>query len=106
MTNWFKYPIGGKDAQWIGYCDECDDYELQVSRGGFYNGGITHCYCCGKEKKTKGFRAEDIESMKLSCKFHWRKYPVIPYNWHKLTEEKRKKLNERNQRINSKWRCV
>ena len=85
-------PIAGLDAQWIGFCSQCNEYELQVSRNGLKNGSITHCYFCGKEKETSGFKEEDINWLKLSCKYHWQKYPIIPYNWHELKEEQKKNI--------------
>lgn len=83
------HPIPGKDAQWIGYCPKCDDSELHASRGGFRNGGIQHCYGCGHEREIKGFKECDIKSMVLSNKYHWQKYPLLPFNWHLLSESQK-----------------
>lgn len=90
-----NYPIPGEDAQWLAWCDTCKEYELHVSRGGFQNGKIDHCYCCGTEKELKGFKKSDIDQMKISSKWHWLKitgkpnYPKLPYDWHKLSESKK-----------------
>ena len=84
-----RQPTPGKDAQWIANCSTCDDMELHVSRGGLRNDGITHCYGCGREKTTEGFKQDQIDRLVLSCKFHWQEYPIIPYNWHELTESQR-----------------
>jgi len=86
-----NHPVPGEDAQWIALCDACQEMTLHVTRGGFYNGGIDHCYTCGKEKELTGFRQDDIDRMKTSCWCHWQKYPLCPYNWHQQTEEQ--KLN-------------
>ena len=87
-----KRPQRGKDAQYIAYCHHCDDYELHASRGGFRNGGITHCYYCGFEKETQGFRQDDIDGMIISSSVHWRKFPKIPYHWHKFTEQQKQEV--------------
>lgn len=86
------HPIPGKDAQWLALCKHCDDTELFASRGGFKTGGIEHCYGCGNEKTTTGIKETDIERIKRSCRFHWEKFPIFPYNWHTLTEEEKWKI--------------
>ena len=92
-------PVPGEDAQWVGFCENCykitngtDDMTLHASVGGFRNNGISHCYSCGTEKEIQGFRDKDIDMLKLSCKYHWDKYPLIPYNWHTLNETERFQL--------------
>jgi hypothetical protein len=82
-----KYPVPGKDAHWAAFCPKCKDLTSWASRGGFKPGGTEHCYDCGFERETKGFSQEDIDRMVLSSKYHWMKYPLIPYNWHELTED-------------------
>ena len=91
---WFikKFPIPGEDARWCGYCPHCKDYTSFASRNGFKNGGIAHCYDCGKERKITGIKEEDIQRMIISCKIHWEKFPPIPYNWHKLSEKKKNRV--------------
>ena len=87
-------PIPGLDATWIAYCPQCGDWEMFASRGGHFLGGIEHCYNCGHEQETKGLREEDIENTIRACQSSWsrKKKPLIPYNWHTLTEEERWKV--------------
>ncbi len=82
----------GEDAQWLEWCEVCGDMELYVTRGGFKHGGIRHCYGCGLETLVRGISDVEIERSKLSCKYHWLKYPILPYNWHTLTEEQKNQL--------------
>jgi hypothetical protein len=84
-----NHPIPGKDAQWLACCVTCDDMTLHASRGGFHDRGIDHCYTCGLEKRIGGIRQEDVDRMITSCRFHWQKYPLIPYTWHLLSENER-----------------
>jgi hypothetical protein len=67
----------------------CKEFESFASRNGLTNGGIEHCYTCGTERPTNWFKDKDIEYLVSASKAHWRKYPIIPYNWHLLEEEKR-----------------
>ncbi len=92
-----KFPIPNKDAQWIAYCSCCDEWELFVSRGGYNNGGIEHCYTCGNEKETRRMKEEDIKDMILSSWSHWQKFPKYPYDWHALTEDEKWKILGLNQ---------
>lgn len=87
-----KFPIPGKDAHWSGFCHNCKDLTSFASRGGFRNGGAEHCYECGHEQETKGIKEEDIKRMVISSKYHWQKFPLIPYNWHELTEAEKWKV--------------
>ena len=50
-------------------------------------GGVQHCYGCGHERELTGISQKDIDRMVLSDALHWRKYPLLPYNWHTLSEE-------------------
>lgn len=81
-----EVPIPGEDAQWAAICPNCD-MTIFVSRGGFKNGGIEHCYECGLEKETKGITENGMKRMIMSSKHHWEKYQLLPYDWHTLTEE-------------------
>lgn len=81
------HPVPGEDAIWIAECKHCDDMTQFVSRGGFRNDGIEHCYTCGNEKRTRGIRQDDIDRMITSAWCHWQKHPLVPYNWHELSEE-------------------
>ena len=79
-------PIPGSDAQYIGHCPTCEDMELFVTRGGLKLGGVEHCYGCGTEKEVRGFSQKDMDGLILHSRGHWRKYPLLPYNWHEKTE--------------------
>jgi hypothetical protein len=85
-------PIPGKDAQWARLCNHCDDMTLFVSRCGFRNNGIEHCYTCGNERKTTGMKESDIKQMITSSWAHWQKFPLFPYNWHEFSEEEKLKI--------------
>lgn len=87
-----KIPTPGKDGLWIALCRHCDDMELFVTRGGFRNGGIEHCYRCGNERTTTGMNEEDIKRNIISSWCHWQKWKPIPYNWHTLDEDQKLKL--------------
>lgn len=82
-------PVIGYDARWAAFCIKCKDLESMASKGGFKNGGIGHCYTCGNEQTIKGFDESDIHRIILASKYHWLKYPLIPYDWHKLSEQER-----------------
>ena len=93
-----NHPVGGVDAHWAGFCEKCKDLTSKASRGGFKVGGIEHCYECGHEQETKGINQREIDRMVLFSRFHWEKWPAIPYNWHELTEEQRWKVLDMNQK--------
>jgi hypothetical protein len=61
---------------------------LHVTR----NGTIDHCYSCGLEKPLTGIKEANIKDMKVSSWAHWQKYPLIPYNWHTLTEDQKMEI--------------
>ena len=84
-----RYPVSGKDAHWLGYCPNCNNLTSKASRYGYCNGGVEHCYDCGRERETIGIREDDIKRGILSSKLHWQKFPKIPYNWHELSENER-----------------
>jgi hypothetical protein len=85
-------PVPGEDAHWIALCRGCNEFDSFASRGGFKNGGVEHCYGCGLERESKGYKEEDIKRMVISSWCHWKKFPLIPYNWHELTEEEKWKI--------------
>src|ERR1035438_9150769 len=91
---WHSHPVPGKDAIWLAFCKHCgdDDMQLFVSRGGYKDGGVEHCYICGTERKTTGVKEEYIARGILSTWCHWQKYSIFPYNWHRLTEAEKHKL--------------
>jgi len=88
-------PVPGKDAEWVAHCDVCavkdrdSSFTSHVSRGGYFNGGVDHCYECGTEKVITGHQRKSIDSSIKTCKYRWLYYPRLPYNWHLLSEEER-----------------
>jgi hypothetical protein len=80
-------PTPGRDAQWLAFCPACDESELCVSVGGLRDGGVCQCYMCGTRRKVKGLSQVEIDRMILSCQQHWKKFPVLPLDWHLLSED-------------------
>jgi hypothetical protein len=84
-----NYPVSGKDARWIQRCPRCETWTSHASRHGFATMCLVHCYECGYERAEAGHSAESVKSGIVSAAAHWQKYPVIPYNWHTLSEKER-----------------
>jgi hypothetical protein len=93
MFSHFTFPKIGQDAQWIGWCNHCEDSELQVSRGGIR--GVQHCYRCGSEKPISGFKQDDIGHLIMTSRIHWSKHSRLPYEWHTLTEAEKLAFDSR-----------
>jgi hypothetical protein len=85
-------PVPNKDAQWLAFCDICDDRTLYASVNGFKTGGTEHCHGCGNRRETKGMQESDIQRMIISSWCHWQKHAIIPYDWHTKSEKQKMKI--------------
>lgn len=85
-------PVPGKDATWVAFCPRCGDYGSFASRGGYRLGGVERCCGCGTKSVTKGVSQEDIDRMVVASKYHWKKFPLVPYDWHVLEDKDRWKV--------------
>ncbi|MBD3404677.1 MAG: hypothetical protein GF411_00910 [Candidatus Lokiarchaeota archaeon] len=85
-----NHPVPGVDFRYLKNCDACGDFGIQVTRGGRH--GVQHCESCGNEIPVPDFTKEQTKYFILSSWSHWMSYPLIPYNWHELSEEKKWKI--------------
>ncbi len=82
-------PAPGLDGRWFGNCPRCQDMTGHASRGGLQPPGKSHCYECGLERPMFKMKVEESKRMATDAWAHWRRFPIIPYNWHQLSESER-----------------
>lgn len=80
-------PIPGIDWHYSRHCPNCGNSSGHVTNGGV--NGTQHCYTCGRVSTPPRLKEKTLKECVSSSLDHWRRHPIIPYNWYELDEDQR-----------------